>query len=187
MTGGKANVARAIHDWAQSLVGAIVGITLVFVFIAGEFSVRESSMENSLLAYDRLIVSNLFYTPQRGDIVLFAEYGLEDSYDPDTGKYTPFVKRVIGLPNDELQFVNGKLYINEVLQDESGYLKERKWIWRGGMPETFTVPPGQYFLMGDNRNASHDSRSVEIGFVDRRSLLGRVLFRILPLNRIGTV
>ncbi len=180
------NIAREIFDWAQPLIDVIVGIILLFIFVAGEFSVNQESMLDTLQPNDILVISNLLYTPQRGDIVMFSKYRVYRSYDPDTGRYTPFVKRVIGIPGDEIQFENGTLFINGEAQSED-YIYEQRWIWLGNMPTSFTVPEGQYFLAGDNRNNSTDSRSSEIGFVDRRCIFGRVLLRLWPLNRFGFV
>lgn len=185
----KFDIARELYEWAQSLVSAIVGIVLVFVFVASVFSVRQYSMLETLQERDMLLISNLFYTPQRGDIVMFSKYGVDKSYDPQTGNYSPFVKRVIGIPGDEIHYENNQLRINGKIQNEE-YLRDEKWVWNVFMsssPVSFTVPEGQYFLMGDNRNSSRDSRDETIGFVDRRCILGRVLLRLLPLRNIGTV
>ncbi len=185
----KFDIARELYEWAQSLVSAIVGIVLVFVFVASVFSVRQYSMLETLQERDMLLISNLFYTPQRGDIVMFSKYGVDSSYDPQTGNYSPFVKRVIGIPGDEIRYENNQLYINDEIQNEE-YLRDQNWVWNVFMstsPVSFTVPEGQYFLMGDNRNSSRDSRDETIGFVDRRCILGRVLLRLLPLRNIGTV
>ncbi|MDR1691872.1 MAG: signal peptidase I [Oscillospiraceae bacterium] len=183
------DIAKELYEWAQSLVSAIVGIVLVFVFIASVFSVRQYSMQDTLQEQDMLLISNLFYTPKRGDIVMFSKYGVTASYNPDTGNYSPFVKRVIGLPGDEISYTDGVLRINgEELRED--YIREQDWRWSSFSEDsqgTLIVPEGQYFLMGDNRNASRDSRSSDIGFVDRRCIIGRVLIRLLPLNRIGTV
>ncbi len=184
----KFDIAKELFDWAQSLVSAIVGIVLVFVFVASVFSVRQYSMRETLQEHDMLLISNLFYTPEKGDVVMFSKYGVADSYDPATGTYKPFVKRVIGVPGDNIRYDNlsGSLYINEELQTEE-YIRDQDWLWNGDMPMSFTVPEGEYFLMGDNRNQSRDSRFDDIACVDRRCILGRVLLRLLPFNRFGTL
>ncbi|MDR1668403.1 MAG: signal peptidase I [Oscillospiraceae bacterium] len=183
----KLDMAKELYEWAQSLVSAIVGIVLIFVFVASVFSVRQTSMLETLQENDMLLISNLFYTPQKGDIVMFSKFNVESSYDPETGNYKPFVKRVIGVPGDEIRFEDGILYINNIPQNESDYIRDEVWRWNGSMDTALTVPPGQYFLMGDNRNGSRDSRDRSIGFVDRRCIIGRVLLRLLPLSRAGTV
>ena len=97
------------------------------------------------------------------------------------------VKRIIGISGDVIDYehATGSLFINGVKQIED-YIKEPMNRW-DEMQLPLTVPEGHLFLMGDNRNISLDSRNNDVGFVDERTLLGRVLFRITPLNKFGRV
>jgi signal peptidase I len=128
---------------------------------------------------DKMIVSNLFYKPKYGDIVVFKT----DTYDPDRA----LVKRVIATEGQEisLDFDRGVVYINgsPIEEDYIAELTTTKLDFIG--PQT--VPEGCVFVMGDNRNHSTDSRSSAIGPVDTRRILGKVLYRISPLDRFGTV
>ena len=175
-------IIRELFDWAQSLVSAIVAIILLFIFVGSVYSVQQNSMQNTLAPNDMLLTSNLFYTPNRGDIIMFSQYGNPEFYRD--GRITPHVKRVIGLPGDQIRFVpeTSKLYINNVLQEEP-YVWAESYSWGEFGNTEFVVPADALFVLGDNRERSLDSRSPSIGFVDRRHVLGRVLFRIRPLNQ----
>ncbi|MDR0293694.1 MAG: signal peptidase I [Oscillospiraceae bacterium] len=181
--------ARELFEWAQMLVFAFVSFVLVLTFVAGQFEIRQESMTNTLQEYDRVIISRLPYTPRRGDVILFTKYGWRDS-SAETGQDSPLAKRVIGLPGDVIDFddTSGTLFINGEPQDEP-YIKApmRIWAYELPMPRPVTVEEGCVFVMGDNRNGSHDSRSTDIGLVDRRSILGRVLLRVAPLKAFGPV
>jgi signal peptidase I len=176
------DLAKELFDWAQVPVYAFVSIVLLFTFVASVFSVTMTSMTDTLQEGDRLIISRLPYRPKRGDIILFTPYGY--SFNQNTGQFNPMVKRIVGLPGDELEYIQetGTILRNGEALDEP-YIREpmRKW---GSMPERLTVPEGYVFVMGDNRNNSSDSRSEGIGFVDRRSILGRVILRMTPLDQL---
>lgn len=187
----KFDIARELFDWAQALVHAIVSIVLLFAFALSMYTVKGPSMENTLHAGEMLIISNLFYTPQRGDIVIFTKYGHERAYDAETGRYEPFVKRVVGLPGDTIDIANGHVTIMGQGDSEPHVLDEPYILEtmrsKGDITYPITVPEGQLFVMGDNRNDSLDSRTASVGMIDRRLLLGRVLFRLLPFSKFGTI
>ena len=150
---------------------------LLFVFVIRVVDVRGTSMWPTLQNGDKMLVSDLFYTPKQGDIVVFKK----DEYDPDKA----LVKRVIAVEGQEvnIDFANGLVYVDgEVI--EEAYINEatqKKLDFIG--PQT--VPEGCVFVMGDNRNASSDSRKAEIGMVDERLIVGKVLLRVFPLDSIG--
>ncbi|MDR0293695.1 MAG: signal peptidase I [Oscillospiraceae bacterium] len=187
----KFDPARELFDWAQSLVLAFVAIVLIFTYAAGVFKVDQSSMTNTLQDGDMVMISRLPYTPKRGDIILFTKYGWQGSVNEETGQYSPLVKRVIGLSGDMIDFdgASGTLFINGEPQDEP-YIRAPMDRWTSSQTPIslpVKVEDGCVFVMGDNRNGSLDSRSADIGFVDRRSILGRVVLRMTPLNRFGPV
>ena len=128
---------------------------------------------------DKMLVSNLFYTPKQGDVVVFKT----DRYDPNKA----LVKRVIATEGQEvsIDFDRGVVYIDgSPLEEEYiAELTKTKLDFIG--PQT--VPEGCVFVMGDNRNASTDSRKKEIGMVDTRMILGRVYYVIFPMSDLRAI
>jgi signal peptidase I len=162
---------------------------VIFVFVGTTISVDGISMMNTLYNGDRVIMSNLFYTPQNGDIVVFQNIS-EDFAG------APFVKRVIAVENQtiDIDFENGRVYVDGVLQCEPFINELTRESNQFVGP--FTISEGHVFVMGDNRNFSSDSRDSRIGEIDTRQILGRVMFVILPgrdartsrdWSRIGTI
>ena len=165
-----------IYDWMQSLVFALIICIIVFVFIFRIVDVSGDSMNPTLLNGDKLVVSDVFYKPNQGDIVIFRK----DEY-----KAEALVKRVIATEGQtiEIDFDRGRVYVDGELLDEP-YIAEpthNQLDFQG--PQT--VPEGCVFVMGDNRNASSDSRRAQIGMVDERLIVGKVLLRVFPLDSIG--
>ncbi len=165
-----------IYDWMQSLVFALIICIIVFVFIFRIVDVSGNSMNPTLLNGDKLVVSDVFYKPKQGDIVIFRK----DEY-----KAEALVKRVIATEGQtiEIDFDRGRVYVDGELLDEP-YIAEpthNQLDFQG--PQT--VPEGCVFVMGDNRKASSDSRRAQIGMVDERLIVGKVLLRVFPFDSIG--
>lgn len=165
-------------EWYDSVIFSLAVIMLLFVFVLRVSTVYQHSMEPTLFEKERVTIQSMLYTPKKGDVVVidgYIEYG------------KPLVKRVIATEGDELMIdtTEGKVYVNGTELDEP-YLGS--CTYRGGdWAYPVTVPQGMVFVMGDNRANSRDSRDTEIGFVDNRDILGRVLFRIYPFNKLGAV
>ena len=168
-----------IYEWIQSLMMALVICMAVFIFVIRVIDVSGSSMYPTLRDGDKMLVSNLLYKPKQGDIVVFKT----DNYDPNRA----LVKRVIATEGQEvsIDFDRGVVYIDglPVEEDYIAELTKTKLDFIG--PQT--VPEGCMFVMGDNRNASTDSRKKEIGMVDRRMLLGRAYYVIFPMSDMGWI
>lgn len=168
-----------LYDWIQSLMVALVICVALFIFAVRVIDVSGSSMVPTLHDGDKMIVSNLFYKPKYGDIVVFKT----DTYDPDRA----LVKRVIATEGQEisLDFDRGVVYINgsPIEEDYIAELTTTKLDFIG--PQT--VPEGCVFVMGDNRNASTDSRKKEIGMVDERMILGRAYYVVFPVSDMRPV
>jgi signal peptidase I len=161
----------------------LISFALVFGFVrpvvAAPFYVGSESMVPTLHVWDRLLINKLAYDiegPERGDIVLFR--------DPEGGE-EPLIKRVVGLPGDEIAVRGGKLLLNGKPQKES-YVAHKTCIRYQPKTCSFgpvTVPEGHVFVMGDNRARSYDSRF--FGPVPDDSLIGEALFRFWPPGRAG--
>ena len=170
-------VRGEVYEWAQSLITALVICILVFVFVFRLVDVVGDSMNNTLFHGDNMVVLDLPYTPKQGDIVVFRK----DEYKPEA-----LVKRVIATEGQtgEIDFDKGIVYVDGVALDEP-YTADYTYI-----PIDFsgvqTVPEGCVFVMGDNRNRSTDSRKAEIGMVDTRLIIGKVVVVLFPLDRIGS-
>lgn len=166
-----------VYEWIQCLVFALIFCVILFVFFFRLVDVVGDSMNPTLENADKMIVSDLFYKPKQGDIVIFRK----DEYKPEA-----LVKRVIATEGQtvEIDFNKGRVYVDGVLLDEP-YIAEttRNQIDFTGIQ---VVPEGCVFVMGDNRNESADSRDSRIGMVDERLIIGKVLFTVFPLDHIGS-
>lgn len=175
----EAQARREAYDWIQSLISALLICVLVFVFVIRIMDVNGSSMVPTLKNGDKVLVSGLLYEPDRGDIVVFKK----DSYNDNKA----LVKRVIAVAGDtvNIDFDNGIVYVNGEAIEEA-YLDgstNNKLDFIG--PQT--VPENCLFVMGDNRNASTDSRDKRIGMVDKRLVIGKVLLVVYPFSDFGGV
>jgi len=162
-----------LYDWLQSIVLAFICGILIFVFVGRTIGVDGSSMMQTLHNNDRVIMSNLFYTPSNGDIIVF--HSMSDAFGG-----TPFVKRIIAIAGQtiDIDFEKGEVFVDGVLIHEPyiNTLTEKEHDFIGPM----TIPEGYVFVMGDNRNRSSDSRDNRVGLVDTRYILGKVLFVAVP-------
>jgi len=171
----KANQARMeLYDWLQCIVVAIICGIFIFVFIGRTIGVDGRSMMHTLNDKDRVIMSNLFYTPKNGDIVVF-------HCPAETFGGTPLVKRIIAVGGQtvDINFETGAVSVDGVVLDEREYISEPTTS-RYGFQGPITVPEGYLFVMGDNRNSSSDSRDSRVGLVDTRYVLGKVYFIAIP-------
>ena len=171
--------SKELYDWILNLLKALIYSVLLFAFVVHGIDVSGSSMVPTLHNGEKMLVSGLFYKPKAGDIVVFQK----DEYDPNRS----LVKRVIATEGQEINmdFANGIVYIDgEPIAEE--YINEltfNKLDFIG--PKT--VPEGCVFVMGDNRNASIDSRKNEIGMLDTRLIIGRAYYVIYPLSVLRAI
>ncbi len=182
--------ARIFIEWGIILAVAVLAAVLIRTFIVQPFYIPSGSMEPTLNVGDRLLVNKLsyhFHSPRRGDIVVFKKPA-----DDTTPGITDLVKRVVGLPGETISARDGQVYIN-------GRLLPEPWLPRvdqgvttfpssipGCLPASGNgcrIPAGEYFMMGDNRTDSSDSRV--IGPVPSKLFIGRAFVRVWPLSRLG--
>ena len=176
--------AEAVKPWwreaIETIVWAFVLAMIIRTFIVQAFWIPSGSMIPTLEINDRVLVAkfwNLFFPPSRGSLYVF-RYPV----DPDRD----FVKRMIAIPGDTVDIKNGVVYINGEPTEEPYVKNHDRYNLRPSsvFPKVpFTVPEGKYFMLGDNRSNSQDSRFW--GFADISDMRGPVFFRYWPLNRIG--
>lgn len=158
----------------ESVLPALVIVLVVNIFLAQATRVEGQSMEPSLHNNERLIIEKISYRlhpPKRGDIIVLR---------PPRRGSVPLIKRVVGLPGDLVEIKDDHVYINgEPLEED--YLSQPT---KGSMPPRL-VPEGHVFVLGDNRQASNDSRS--FGMVPYGDIIGRAWFRYWPLDRAGLI
>ena len=195
LTQGLPHGMRITIDWIVTIAGAIAIVLAIKAWVVNPYRIPSSSMETTLHCAtpahgcearfsDRVLANRFIYRfqdPERGDIVVFET---PPAARARCGAGGTFVKRLIGLPGERLELRNEKglsyVYVNGKKLDEP-YIGPNRRDARG--PETFMVPEGQYFMMGDNRSQSCDSR--EWGAVPRDNLIGKVFATYWPPNRIS--
>lgn len=164
-------IGGEIFSWIKTILLAFILAMIINNVVIVNATVPTGSMENTIKIDDRIIAFRLAYLfgePKRGDIIVFRY--------PDEEE-TLYVKRVIGLPGETVEVLDGKVFINgspDALDEE--YLKEEAY----GSFGPYTVPEGHYFMMGDNRNNSLDSRYWTNKYVAEDKILGKVFFRYYP-------
>ena len=163
------------QEWILPIMFACVISLLARNFVAEARIIPTPSMEPTILIKDRVLVDKMFYRfsdLERGDVIVF--------WPPSTisAEY-PFIKRIIGLPGETVRIQNSQVYVNDNPIHEN---YARKWYGSFG---PVIVPQGKYFVMGDNRGDSIDSRTW--GFVDQSSIIGKADLIVWPPTRLGTI
>lgn len=160
-----------LFEWVRIIVFAVVIALLINHFLIANALIPSGSMETTIMTGDRIIglrTSYWFSEPERGDIVIF-------KYPDDESKL--FIKRVIGLPGDKVEIVEGKVYINDSTEPlAEPYLT----VEPKGSFGPYEVPEGSYFMLGDNRNVSKDSRYWDNTFVKEEKIIAKAFFRYYP-------
>ena len=193
----------ALREIFETVVFVLVAVILIRFFIGELRWIPSSSMYPTLIEGDRIFVEKVtkpFRAPKRGDVVVF--YPPDETLKTDflsamarlTGifcKDIAYIKRIIGLPNDKLEikkendnfyvYINGKKEIEPYILSETDWIDCRDDMYCG----PFQIPDGQYFMMGDNRGNSQDSRFW--GFLPEKNIIGRAVFKFWPIPRMGLI
>lgn len=172
-------IIKELAGWLLYIVLIITLTWIVVTFVGQRTEVSGSSMETTLSDKDQLIVDKMTYRfrdPKRYDIVVFP-YQYQDN--------TYYIKRIIGLPGETVQILSGMVYIDGMRLDEhyGNEIMENPGI----AEEPLTLGEDEYFVLGDNRNNSSDSRASDVGLIHRKDLIGRAWIRVWPLSQIGVI
>ena len=163
--------------WIVEII-IVLALALALVYCAGmKVTVVGNSMENTLVDGSQVLVNRFTYNltdPKSGDVIVFLPNGNEKSHY--------YIKRVVGVPGDKVQIIDGVLYVNGELFDE----QDTDAIKNAGLAEEeITVDEDEFFVLGDNRNSSEDSRYANIGNIKKDYIIGKAWFRIAPFSEIG--
>lgn len=172
----------AVLDWIVVIVIALAAALFINFFIIVNSTVPTGSMENTIMSGSRMIgfrVAYLFGEPQRGDIIVFR-------YPDDPSEF--FVKRIIGLPGETVEIVDGITYINGNQLEES-YINSNYWLTDLENEDygPYVVPENSYFMMGDNRGNSKDSRKWVNTFVSKDAIIGKAWLCYWPFSQFGVL
>lgn len=160
-----------IRELLETVISAGIIAFIIITFIGQVTVVKGASMEPTLHNNERLVANKISYrfeTPERGEIIIFR---------PPLEIKRNYIKRIIGVPGDKIEIANGEIYLNDKKLEEA-YVKNRSYE---NMPPTI-VPDNSFFVLGDNRPNSSDSRYW--GFVPRKNVVGRAWVVFWPLNKI---
>lgn len=171
-------VMSGVYDWIRCIVFAIAIVVICLTFVFRLVDVEGTSMNDTLETHDKVIVTNLCYTPHNNDIVVIS-HGAEYQ--------KPIIKRVIAIEGQtiKLDYENDKIIVDGIEIPEP-YIKGTTFSGNFGnstIPEV--IPEGKIFVMGDNRQVSLDSRSTEIGLIDVDDVIGKAQFVAFPFNHFG--
>lgn len=170
----KSEGTASLYDWVHSLVFAVAIVVIILTFFLRLVDVSGTSMVPTLKHQDKVIVTNFFYTPSDGDIIVIS-HGAEYA--------DPIIKRVIATEGQTLSidFDKGKVTVDGKVLDEP-YIQGFTHAEDAKIPQK--IPKGKVFVMGDNRGVSLDSRSKEIGLIDVNDIIGKAQFVVFPFNHI---
>lgn len=177
-----------VYEWIDCAVVTVAVLLLVFTFLFRQVRISGTSMQPTLQNGERVIVSDLLYSPEYGDIVVISN----EVYDN-----TPIIKRVIATEGEWVDIRDGKVFVGKskesmksVGSEFIGDTETEATVGGGFYGEweyPMQIPDGKVFVLGDNRAVSLDSRTTAVGLIDRRQILGKALYRVYPFDSFGSV
>ena len=171
---------RGIVKWVFEIIVTLVFAVLVAISAFQTVTLQESAMEPTYSVGQKFFVNRALYkikSPKRGDVIVFKTSASDDA--------ALHIRRVIGLPGETVQIKEGQIYINGNVYEENGAYQE---IADGGLADSaITLESGEYFVLGDNRNNSEDSRFSDIGNISKKYIVGKIWFTVSPKSKIGII
>ena len=171
-----------MKEWVEPIIIAVVLALIIRTFVVQAFKIPTGSMRPTLIESDRILVNKFIYKftqPKRGDVIVFIS--------PEDKK-KDFIKRLAGLPNENIQISSGAILVNNNPMEEGSILKKQHYYNRGDFGvegQSVMVPNDAYYVLGDNSISSRDSRYW--GFMPKKYLLGRAFLIYWPPNRIRVI
>lgn len=192
----KENIVNEVLGFVETLFITFFIVMLVFTYIVSIVTVKGDSMKETLMPEEKLLVSQLYFNPKAGDIVVVnaaeaVTFNDDSSVKVSSGLGKNIVKRIIatGGQSVNIDFDRGAVYIDNVMLDEDyvtlGLTHNDEGAFTGKYP--VIVPDGYVFVMGDNRPVSKDSRSLDVGFISEKNIEGKALLRVAPFDKSGSV
>ena len=183
----KSNICRDIFDWLDIIISAMLAVVVIFTFAFRVATIEGDSMKNTFYEGQKVIITNWFYQPKFGDVVVVSRNAENNASASAEG---PIIKRIIATEGQQvnIDFEKGIVYVDGVALDEP-YTRTPTNL-KSDVVFPVYVPEGHIFCLGDNRNESLDSRSSRIGnggMIDTRYVLGKVVMRIWPVDTFGKV
>lgn len=172
---------RELFGWVAYIVVLVCAVHLTVTYVGQRTVVAGDSMLNTLHDKDNLIIDKVSYrfrAPERYEIIVFPYRHAEETF---------YIKRIIGLPGETVQIKDGYVYINEQKLEESFGREVIRADRYGQAAAPITLGKDEYFVLGDNRNESADSRETSVGILKREDLIGRAWVRIWPLYSFGSL
>lgn len=169
---------RGFMRWVFEIVVTLVLAAMVGIMLFQTVTMQESSMEPTIAVGDRFFINRVVYkfsSPKRGDLIVFRTNASDDA--------ALHIRRVIGLPGETIQISGGRILIDGEAYKEG---KDFPMISNPGLvSSSITLESGEYFVLGDNRNNSEDSRYADIGMVKKRYIAGKIWFTCAPFEKLG--
>ena len=169
---------RGFMRWVFEIVVTLVLAAMIGIMLFQTVTMQESSMEPTIAVGDRFFINRVVYkfsSPKRGDLIVFRTNASDDA--------ALHIRRVIGLPGETIQISGGRILIDGEAYKEG---KDFPMISNPGLASgSITLESGEYFVLGDNRNNSEDSRYADIGMVKKRYIAGKIWFTCAPFEKLG--
>ena len=169
---------RGFMRWVFEIVVTLVLAAMVGIMLFQTVTMQESSMEPTIAVGDRFFINRVVYkfsSPKRGDLIVFRTNASDDA--------ALHIRRVIGLPGETIQISGGRILIDGEAYKEG---KDFRMISNPGLASSsITLESGEYFVLGDNRNNSEDSRYADIGMIKKRYIAGKIWFTCAPFEKLG--
>lgn len=172
------NPLRTFFRWVLFALFCAAALFFAIVVTGGTVYIADGSMNPTLQEGDKVILDSLCYyvrDPRRGDLVRFPS---------DSGNSMALIRRIVGLPGETVQIIDGKVFINGAVLDETAYAAGTvRYFGTASVP--LTLSEDEYFVMADNRGSNFDSRDPTVGNVSKADISGRLWLRISPIGRMG--